>query len=35
MTLHISLGISILILIVLRFAWRLTHPVAPESALPP
>ncbi len=35
MTLHISLGIVILILIVLRFAWRLTHPVAPESSLPP
>jgi len=35
MTFHISLGISILILIVLRFVWRLTHPVAPESTLPP
>jgi cytochrome b561 len=34
MTLHISLGIVILILIVLRFAWRLGHPVAPESSLP-
>jgi cytochrome b561 len=34
MTLHISLGTVILILIVLRFAWRLTHPVAPESSLP-
>jgi cytochrome b561 len=34
MTLHISLGMVILILIVLRFAWRLTHPVAPESSLP-
>ena len=35
MTLHISFGISILVLIVLRFVWRLTHPVAPESSLPP
>ncbi len=35
MTLHISFGILILILIVLRFAWRLSHPVAPESSLPP
>jgi cytochrome b561 len=35
MTLHVSFGITILVLIVLRFAWRLTHPVAPESSLPP
>jgi cytochrome b561 len=35
MTFHISIGITILVLIVLRFAWRLTHPVAPESSLPP
>ena len=35
MTWHISIGISMLVLIVLRFAWRLTHPVAPESALAP
>jgi cytochrome b561 len=35
MTFHISFGIVILALIVLRFAWRLTHPVAPESSLPP
>jgi cytochrome b561 len=34
MTLHISFGIVILILIVLRFVWRLTHPVAPENSLP-
>jgi cytochrome b561 len=34
MTFHISFGITILVLIVLRFAWRLTHPVAPESSLP-
>ena len=35
MTFHISFGIVILMLIVLRFAWRLMHPVAPESSLPP
>lgn len=34
MSFHISFGISILVLIVLRFIWRLTHPVAPESSLP-
>jgi cytochrome b561 len=33
-TFHISIGILILLLIVLRLAWRLTHPVAPESSLP-
>lgn len=35
MTFHASFGIVILTLIVLRFVWRLTHPVAPESSLPP
>lgn len=35
MTFHISIGITILVLIVLRLAWRLAHPVAPESSLPP
>jgi len=35
MTFHISIGITILVLIVLRLAWRLTHLVAPESSLPP
>jgi cytochrome b561 len=35
MTFHISFGITILVLIVLRFAWRLTHPVAPENSLAP
>ncbi|HEV2100166.1 MAG TPA: cytochrome b/b6 domain-containing protein [Stellaceae bacterium] len=34
MSLHISIGITILVLIVLRFLWRFTHPVAPESYLP-
>jgi cytochrome b561 len=35
MTFHVSVGIVILALIVLRLLWRLTHPVAPESSLPP
>jgi len=35
MVLHISLGIVILMVISLRLGWRLTHPVAPESSLPP
>jgi cytochrome b561 len=35
MTFHVSFGIVILVLIVLRLVWRLTHPVAPESSLPP
>jgi cytochrome b561 len=34
MTFHVSLGIVILMLIILRFTWRLAHPVAPESSLP-
>jgi cytochrome b561 len=35
MTLHVSTGITVLVLVVLRFLWRLTHPVAPENHLPP
>jgi cytochrome b561 len=35
MTWHISVGIVILALIVLRLIWRLTHRVAPESSLEP
>jgi cytochrome b561 len=35
MTFHISFGITILVLIVLRFAWRLAHPVVQESSLAP
>lgn len=35
MTLHISFGITILALIMMRFVWRVTHSVAPESSLPP
>src|SRR6202790_2897744 len=34
-TFHVSFGLVILILIVMRLAWRLTHPVAPEGSLPP
>ena len=35
MTLHISFGLTILALILLRLVWRITHPVAPEASLPP
>jgi cytochrome b561 len=35
MTWHISVGIVILLLVLARLAWRLTHPVAPESSLAP
>ncbi len=35
MTFHVSFGLLILALIIVRFAWRLSHPVAPESSLPP
>ena len=34
MTFHISFGIVILITTLLRFMWRMTHTVAPESSLP-
>ena len=34
MTLHISFGITILALMVLRLFWRITHPVAPATSLP-
>ena len=34
MTLHITFGLIILILIILRLIWRLFHPVAPANALP-
>jgi cytochrome b561 len=34
MTWHISIGTVVLALIMVRFLWRLTHPVAPESSLP-
>jgi len=32
MMFHISFGIVVLALTAARFAWRLTHPVAPESS---
>jgi cytochrome b561 len=35
MAFHISIGTTIFILIVLRLAWRLTHPVAPDASLAP
>lgn len=35
MTWHISIGTVILALILARLFWRATHPVAPESSLPP
>jgi cytochrome b561 len=35
MTFHVSVGIVILLLIVLRLAWRLAHPVVPDSSLAP
>jgi len=34
LTVHVTIGMAILVLIVLRFLWRLSHPVAPESSLP-
>ena len=34
MSAHVSIGFSVLVLIVLRFLWRLSHPVAPETGLP-
>jgi cytochrome b561 len=34
MTFHISFGITILALMVLRLLWRITHPVAPARSLP-
>ena len=35
MTFHVSFGILILAVIALRLVWRIFHPVAPESSLPP
>ena len=31
---HISVGIVVLALIMIRFLWRVTHPVPPEPSLP-
>ena len=35
MTWHMSIGVVIFALILVRLAWRLTHPVAPESSQQP
>jgi cytochrome b561 len=35
MTMHISLGMVTLALIVVRLLWRMAHPVAPETHLAP
>jgi len=35
MMFHVSIGIVILTLIMLRLLWRLTHPVAPEPSMRP
>jgi cytochrome b561 len=35
MTWHVSVGMVILALIVLRLIWRLTHRIAPENSLAP
>ena len=35
MTFHISFGIVILLIVVVRLIWRLTHPVAPDPSLAP
>jgi cytochrome b561 len=34
MMLHISFGITLLVVIAVRLIWRIAHPVAPESSLP-
>ncbi|MEI6201936.1 MAG: cytochrome b [Enhydrobacter sp.] len=34
MMLHISFGMTVLVVIVARLIWRIIHPVAPESSLP-
>jgi cytochrome b561 len=34
MSFHVSLGIVILLAIIARLVWRLTHPVAPDNTLP-
>ena len=34
MTWHISIGTTILAIMLFRLAWRFTHPVTPESSLP-
>ncbi len=34
MNLHISIGLVVLILIIVRLLWRISHPVAPDGDLP-
>jgi cytochrome b561 len=34
MTWHVSIGSLILLLVIARFVWRLTHPDMPEGSLP-
>jgi cytochrome b561 len=34
MNVHMSIGFTVLVLIVVRLVWRITHPVAPEPSLP-
>jgi cytochrome b561 len=34
MSVHMSIGVTVMALIVARLAWRITHPVAPDTALP-
>jgi cytochrome b561 len=34
MMFHVSFGVTILALMSVRFLWRLSHPVVPESSLP-
>ncbi len=34
MTFHVSFGMTILVLMILRLGWRLLHPVASEPSLP-
>jgi len=34
MMLHLSVGLTILVVMTLRLLWRVTHPVAQESSLP-
>ena len=34
MMFHVSFGITIMTVILLRFGWRVAHPVAPEASLP-
>jgi cytochrome b561 len=35
MNIHMSIGFIVLQLIVVRLVWRITHPITPDSSLPP